>query len=227
MASGKGANSTKSTNFKLLWGSLHIGYRRSRKSTRALEMASGKGADSTKSTNFGLLWGFLYFGGPRDRKSRKSIGALEMASGKGAGSAKSTTFELLWGSLHFDGPRGQKSRKSTGALEMAAGKDRTLQNRQILGFCGVPSEIQEIHRGVRNDFRKRNAQPSLQLPCRSAKGYFLFCSSLCSLFCSPPCSLQSSRTVWYFKSCRLQSLGFTVVVLQASRLFRGSAREEP
>ena len=65
MASGKGADSIKSTNFGLLWGSLHFGGPRSRKSSKsagALEMASGKRADSTKSTNFGLLWGSLHFG---------------------------------------------------------------------------------------------------------------------------------------------------------------------
>ena len=85
-------------------------------------MASGKGADSTKSTNFVLLWGSLHFGGPRSRKSRKFAGALEMASGKGADSTKSTNFVLLWGSLHFGGN----------------------------------PEIQEIHRGLRNSFRKRS-----------------------------------------------------------------------
>ena len=123
MASGKGADSTKSTNFGLLWGSLHFGGPRSRKSSKstgALEMASGKGAGSIKSTNFGLLCGSLHFGGPRSRKSSKSTGALEMASGKGADSP--TNFELLWGYLHFGGPRSRKSSKSTGALEMASGK---------------------------------------------------------------------------------------------------------
>ena len=119
-------------------------------------MASGKGADSPKSTTFGLLWGSLHFSGPRNRKCTKSTGPLEMASGKGADSTKSTTFGLLWGSPHFGGPRNRKSSKSTGAfgngfrkrsglykidnLEMASGKGVwTLQNRQILGFCGVPS----------------------------------------------------------------------------------------
>ena len=53
MASRKGADSTKSTNFGLLWCSLHFGgprSRKARKSAGALEMASGKGADSAKST---------------------------------------------------------------------------------------------------------------------------------------------------------------------------------
>ena len=125
MASAKGADTTKSTTFGLLWGSLHFGGprgrkskkstrglgngfckisglynfprgRKSRKSTGALEMASGKGAGFTKSTTFGLLWGSLHFGGPRSCKSRTSTRTLEVASGKGAGSAKSTTFGLLW-----------------------------------------------------------------------------------------------------------------------------------
>ena len=65
MASGKGADSIKSTIFQLSWGSLQGGprSRKSRKSTGVLEMASGKGADSTKSTTFGLLWGSLHFSG--------------------------------------------------------------------------------------------------------------------------------------------------------------------
>ena len=108
--------------------------------------------------------GFLHFGGPRTRKSRKSIRALEMASGKGADSTKSTTFGLLWGSLHFGCPRAGNPGNPQGPWKWLPEKERTLQNRQILGFCGVPSfsaipeqEIQKIHRALGNGFRKRSA----------------------------------------------------------------------
>ena len=157
MASGKGADSTKSTTFGLLWSSLHFGGPRSRKcrkSTGALEMASGKGADSTKSTTFGLLCGSLHFGPksrkcrkstgalemtsgnfgcPRSRKCRKSTGALEMASGKGADSTKSTTFGLFWCSAV---PEAGNAGNPHGPMEMASGKGA---DRHLLGFCGVPS----------------------------------------------------------------------------------------
>ena len=106
MASGKGAGSTKSTNFGLLWGSLHFSgprSRKSRKSAGALEMAYGKGADSTKSTNFGLLWVPSISAVPEAGNPGKSTEALEMASGKGADSTKSTNFVRLWGSFHFGG----------------------------------------------------------------------------------------------------------------------------
>ena len=206
MASGKGADSTKSTSFGLLCGFLHFGgprSRKSRKSTGALEMASGKRADSTKSTNFGLLWGSLHFGGLR---SRKSTGALEMASQK----KKSGLYKIhkFWAFVEFPPCRrsqkpeiqeinrglGNGFRKRSGLYKIdkfwafvwfpsisavpEAGnpgnpqgpwkwppeKERTLQNRQVWGFCGVPPpfrrpqkpEIQEINRGLGNGFRKRS-----------------------------------------------------------------------
>ena len=69
------------------------------KSTEALEMVSGKGADSTKSTNFGLVWF------PPCRRSHK--------------------------------PEIQENPQ--GPWKWLPEKERALQNRQILGFCGVPS----------------------------------------------------------------------------------------
>ena len=245
MASGKGADSTKSTDFKLLGvpsmsavaeagnpGNPQGPWKWLPEKERTLQNPQILGfcgvsfisavPETGNPGNPQGPWKWLpekeralqnrqllaFVGVPSFRRSqRPEIQEIHRGLGngcrKGPDSTKSTNFRLLWGSLHFSGPK--------------------------------KLEIQEIHRGVRNGFRKRSAQPSLQPslqlslqpPCRSAKGYFLFCSSLCSLFCSPPCSLQSSRTVWYFKSCRLQSLGFTVVVLQASRSFRGRAREEP
>ena len=137
MASGKGADSTKSTSFGLLWGSLHFGgprSRKSRKSTGALEMASGKGADSTKSTNFGLLWGSF----PPFRRSQKPE-IQEIHRKKGAGSIKSTNFGLLWGSLHFGGPRSWKSRKIHRSLGNGFRKRSGLYKIDKFWACGVPS----------------------------------------------------------------------------------------
>ena len=143
--------------------------RKSSKSEGALEMASAKGAGSTKSTTFALLWGSLHFGGPRAGNPANPKGPWKWLPQKERAlhnrqlfgllwgsppcrrsqkqemqqirrSTKSTTFELLWCSLHFGGHRSRKSSKSEGALEMAsAQKERALQNRQLLGFCGVPS----------------------------------------------------------------------------------------
>ena len=103
---------------------------------------------------------------PQPGNPGKSTGALEVASGKGAASTKSTNFGLLWGSVHFGGPRSQKSRKIHRGLGNGFRKRSGLyKNRQILGFCGVPSisavreekpEIQQIHRGLGNGFRKRS-----------------------------------------------------------------------
>ena len=183
MVSGKGADSTKSTNFGLLWGSLHFGGPRSRKSSKstgALEMASKKGADSTKSTNFVDFVGFPSISavpeagnpgnpqGPwkwlpekeRTLQNRQVLGFCGVPSisavpeagnpanpqgpwkwrpGKGADSTKSTNFGLLWGSF----PPFQRSQNPEIHRGLRNGftekKERTLQNRQILGFCGVPS----------------------------------------------------------------------------------------
>ena len=115
MASGKGADSTKSTNFWFLWGSPFFGgprSRKSRKSTGALEMASGKGADCAKSTNFGLLWGSLHFGCPRAGNPGNPQGPWKWLPEK---ERTVQNRRLLWGSLHFGGPRSRKSKKSTGA----------------------------------------------------------------------------------------------------------------
>ena len=113
------------------------------------------------------FWAFVGF--PPFRRSQKPEiqeihRALEMASGKGADSTKSTTFGLLWGSLHFGGPEAGNPGNPQGPWKWLPEKERTLQNRQLLGFCGVPSisavpepEMQEIHRGLGNGFRKRSA----------------------------------------------------------------------
>ena len=70
MASGKGADSTKSTTFGLVWGSLHFGGRRGRPATgnprKIKEVRNG--LDFVKSTILLPLWGSLHF----DRKPRKS-----------------------------------------------------------------------------------------------------------------------------------------------------------
>ena len=90
------------------------------------------------------FWAFVWGSFPPFRPSqkpetlRKSKQALEMAA-EGADFTKSTTFGLLWGSPHFGGPKCRKCRKRKQTLEMASGKGAgSPQNRQVLGFCGVP-----------------------------------------------------------------------------------------
>ena len=120
--------SYKITTFWLLWGSsLHFGGPRSRTSSRS------EGALVQNRQLLGFCGVSLHFGGPRSRKSSKSQGALEIASAKGADSTKSTTFGLLWCSLHFSGPT------QAGNPANPKGPGNGLQNRQLLGFCGVPS----------------------------------------------------------------------------------------
>ena len=137
---GKGADSTKSTTFGLLWCSLHFGDPRSRvcrKSTGALEIASGKGADTTKSTTFGLL------------RVSPSISAVSEAGNagnpqgpwkwlpeKGADSTKSTPFGLLWFPSISAVPEAGNAGNPQGPWKWLPEKERTLQNQQILGFCG-------------------------------------------------------------------------------------------
>ena len=97
-------------------------------------------ASATGSTTFGLLWcSFPPFRPSQKPETlRKSKQALEMAA-EGADFTKSTTFGLLWGSPHFGGPKCRKCRKRKQTLEMASGKGAgSPQNRQVLGFCGVP-----------------------------------------------------------------------------------------
>ena len=175
MASAKGADSTKSTTFGLLWCSLHFGGPRNRKcrnpqgpskllpeKERTLQNRKllgfcgvpsistvpeagnagnlqGLGNGFYKIDNFWAFVGFSPFRRSEKPEMQEIHMALEIASGKGADSTKSTTFGLLWGSLHFGGPRSRKCRKSTGPWKWLPKKERALQNRQLLGFCGVPS----------------------------------------------------------------------------------------
>ena len=163
--SGKGADCTKSTNIGLFWGSLHFGGPRGRNPGNRHGPWKWLPEKERTLQNRQLLR-FCEF--PPFRRSQKPeiqklTGALEMASGKGADSTKSTTFGLLWGSLHFGCPRAGNPGNPQGPWKWLPEKERTVQNRQILGFSGVPSisavlepEIQEIHRGLENGFRKRS-----------------------------------------------------------------------
>ena len=83
-----------------------------------------------------------------------------MASGKGAASTKWATFEFLWG-LGLCGvpsisavPEAGNPANPKGPWKWFPQKEQTLQNRQLLGFCGVPSL--HIRRGLGNGFRERS-----------------------------------------------------------------------
>ena len=205
MASGKGADSTKSTNFGLLWGSLHFSGPRSRKS-RKIHRSLGNGF--RKRSGLYKINKFWACGVP-------SISAVPEA-----GNPANPQGPWKWlpekeralqnrQILGFCGipsisavPEGGNPRNPQGPWKWLPEKKRTLQNRQILCFCGVPSisavptagnpgnpqkpwkwlpgkgadstkstnfgllwgslhfggnpEIQEIHRGLRNGFRKRS-----------------------------------------------------------------------
>ena len=87
-------------------------------------MASGKGADSTKSTNFGLLWCPLHEGGSQKAEIQEIHRGLGNGFRKGSGLYKINEF---WAFVGF--PLFRRSQKP---------------------------DIQEIYRGLGNGFRKRS-----------------------------------------------------------------------
>ena len=102
MASGKGADSIKSTSFGLFMGFPPF------RAVPALEMDSGKGADSTKSTTFVLLWGSsisVVAEAAQQPVLQEKLKTLEMTLRKRADFVKSTILLPLWGSLRFGGAR--------------------------------------------------------------------------------------------------------------------------
>ena len=123
MASGKGADSTKSTTSGFLWGSLHVGGPRSRKCRKF----TGKRSGLYKIDNF---WAFVVFP-PFRRSQKQGMQEIHRSLGncfrKRSGHYKIDNFWAFAGfPLHFGGLRSRKCRKSTGALEMASGKGSGL-----------------------------------------------------------------------------------------------------
>ena len=165
MASGKGADSTKSTNFGLLWGSLHFGCPRAgnpKNPQGPWKWLPEKERTLQNRQNLGFS-GVPSFSAVPEAGNPGNPPGPEMASGKGADSTKPTTFTLLWGSPPFRRSQKPEIQKSTGAMEMASGKGADSTKSTTFGLLwgslhfGCPrAGNQEIHRGLGNGFRKRS-----------------------------------------------------------------------